>query len=44
VFLRDVHTAIIVTGTGNTFYFPLGSSLKLEGAGAASSTIRYFIP
>jgi hypothetical protein len=44
VFLRDVHTAIIVTGTSNTFYFPLGSSLKLEGAGAASSTIRYFIP
>lgn len=44
VFLRDVHTTIIVTGAGNTFYFPLGSTLKLDGSGAASSTIRYFIP
>lgn len=44
VFMRDVHTTIVVTGKANTFYFPLGSSLKLEGTGAASSTVRYFIP
>jgi formylmethanofuran dehydrogenase subunit C len=44
VFMKDVATTITVTGTANTFYFPLGSALKLEGPGASSSTIRYFKP
>lgn len=44
VFMKDVATTITVTGTANTFYFPLGSAFKLEGSGASSSTIRYFKP
>jgi hypothetical protein len=44
VFTKDVATTITVTGTANTFYFPLGSAFKLEGSGAASSTIRYYKP
>jgi hypothetical protein len=44
VFMTDVAATITVTGTANTFYFPIGSTLKLEGSGAESSTIRYFQP
>jgi hypothetical protein len=44
VFMKDVATTITVTGTANTFYFPVGSAFKLEGSGASSSTIRYFKP
>jgi hypothetical protein len=44
VFMKDFPTTITVIGTANTFYFPLGSAFKLEGSGAASSTIRYFKP
>jgi hypothetical protein len=44
VFMAGVDATVTVTGSGNTFYLPLGSAMKLEGAGLASSTIRYFKP
>ena len=42
VFMSGVDATVTITGSGNTFYLPLGSPIKLEGAGLASSTIRYY--
>lgn len=33
---------VTITGSANTFYLPEGSPIKLEGAGAAMSTIKYY--
>lgn len=35
---------VTVTGSANTFYLPEGSAIKLEGSGAAMSTIKYYKP
>ena len=37
-------TTVTVTGSANTFYLPEGSTIKLEGAGAAMSTIKFYKP
>jgi hypothetical protein len=42
VFMAGVDTKVSVTGTGNTFYLPLGTSIQIEGAGLESSTVRYY--
>jgi hypothetical protein len=42
VFMPGVDTTVTVTGAGNTFYLPVGSPIKLEGAGLTTSTIRYY--
>jgi hypothetical protein len=42
VFMPGVDTTLTVTGAGNTFYLPVGSPVKIEGSGVASSTIRYY--
>lgn len=34
--------SVTVTGSANTFYLPEGSAIKIEGAGAAMSTIKYY--
>ena len=34
--------SVMVTGSTNTFYLPEGSAIKIEGAGAAMSTIKYY--
>ena len=39
-----VPATVTVTGSANTFYLPEGSTIKLEGAGAAMSTIKYYKP
>lgn len=42
VFMPGVTAQVTVTGSGNTFYLPVGSSVTITGAGAATSTIRYY--
>ncbi|MFC5551340.1 hypothetical protein [Massilia aerilata] len=42
VFMPGVDTTVTVTGSANTFYLPLDSTIKLEGSGLASSTVRYY--
>ena len=37
-------TTVSVTGSANTFYLPEGSAIKLEGSGAAMSTVKYYKP
>lgn len=44
VFHSNASPTITVTGTGNTFYIPEGSAIKLEGLGAALSTVLYYKP
>ena len=44
VFMPGVDAKVTVTGSSNTFYLPLGSTIRIEGSGAASSTIRYYKP
>ena len=39
-----VPVTVSVTGSANTFYLPEGSTIKLEGNGAAMSTIKYYKP
>lgn len=39
-----VPASVIVTGAANIFYLPEGSPVKLEGTGAALSTINYYKP
>ena len=34
--------SVTVTGSANTFYLPEGSAIKIEGTGAAMSTIKYY--
>jgi hypothetical protein len=35
---------VTVTGSANTFFLPEGSAIKLAGAGAAMSTVKYYKP
>jgi hypothetical protein len=35
---------VTVTGSANTFFLPEGSALKLTGAAAAMSTVKYYKP
>jgi hypothetical protein len=42
VFMPGVDTTVTVTGAANTLYLPQGSPIKLEGAGLASTTVRYY--
>lgn len=42
VLMPGVETTVTVTGSGNSFFLPLGSAIKLEGSGLVSSTIRYY--
>lgn len=35
---------VMVTGSANTFFLPEGSAIKLAGAGAAMSTVKYYKP
>lgn len=44
VFMPGVDSTLTVTGTGNTFYLPVGSTINAVGSGAASSTIKYYNP
>jgi hypothetical protein len=44
VFMPGVSAQVTVTGSGNTFYVPTGASITILGTGAASSTIRNYIP
>lgn len=44
VFMPGVDATLTVTGKGNTFYLPVGSSITAVGSGAASSTINYYKP
>lgn len=37
-------TTVTVIGSANTFYLPEGSPIKLEGPGAAMSTVKYYKP
>ena len=39
-----IPASVIVTGSANTFYMPEGSPIKLEGSGAAMSTIKFYKP
>ncbi|MFC4932486.1 DUF3060 domain-containing protein [Massilia sp. GCM10023247] len=39
-----VPVTVTVTGSANTFYLPEGSPIKLEGAGAAMSAVKYYKP
>lgn len=44
VFMPGVDTIVTVTGTGNTFYLPVGSPINIEGSGVAFSTVRHYQP
>jgi len=39
-----IPATVTVTGSANTFYLPEGSPIKLEGTGAAMSTVKYYKP
>lgn len=39
-----IPASVVVTGSANTFFMPEGSPIKLEGSGAAMSTIKYYKP
>jgi hypothetical protein len=38
----DTASSLTITGSGNTIYIPLGSSLTVSGAGANSTTVRFY--
>jgi hypothetical protein len=40
----SVPTTVTVTGSANTFYLPEGSPIKIEGTGAAMSSIKFYKP
>lgn len=42
VFRPSVTTTVNVTGSANTFIMAEGSAIKIEGAGAAASTVQYY--
>jgi hypothetical protein len=44
VFLPGTDTTVTVTdsASGNTLYLPVGSQIKVTGAGAAATTLRYY--
>ncbi len=44
IFRPGTQTAVNVSGSGNTFYLAEGSPIKIEGTGAASSTVKYYKP
>ncbi|THC42930.1 hypothetical protein C2862_15195 [Massilia sp. Mn16-1_5] len=39
-----IPATVTVTGSANTFYMPEGSPIKLDGAGAEMSTVKYYKP
>jgi hypothetical protein len=44
VFRPGTETAVNVSGSGNVFYLVEGSPIKIEGSGAAGSTVTYYKP
>lgn len=42
VFRPGVVTTVNVTGSANTFIMAEGSAIKIEGSGAAASTVQYY--
>jgi hypothetical protein len=44
VFRPGTETAVNVSGGGNVFYLAEGSPIKIEGTGAAVSTVTYYKP
>ena len=44
VFRPGVDATVNVTGSANIFIMATGSTIKIEGSGAAASTIQYYKP
>ena len=44
VFRPGAESAVNVSGSGNIFYLAQGSPIKIEGTGAAVSTVTYYKP
>lgn len=42
--LNATPASVNVTGANNTFYLPQGSAIKIEGTGAAQTTVKYYKP